>query len=297
MRLKCAALSSAAVLLAPATLADSLFVPLPTDYESSLKRLVDLSMRTTHGPTSGEGDGMLRYEHGLYPPDQAELDLPELRSASPLAALQWSNRWRELIVAAFGGTREMSEYWESGDTTSGAPLFSVLSIGDELLQSDGRRRTIVNERLVSEAQPTVGRALTFASGGGGSSGGGGGGGGSSSGGQADVGEQTPSPIVQPDSLPPAPTTNNPGGSAPPSTPAPTEPVVDPDRVFVLNINEVEWVNPAFNQSPPPPMPDGREPGDDSGASVAIAIPTPTAVGLGAAGLLACGARMRRRGLI
>jgi hypothetical protein len=261
--------------------------------------LTDVAMATTHGPTSGEGVGLMRYDTGLYPPPTIDLNLPELRSASPIAALRWSTRWREIIESVYGGDREMVDYWEQGASAQGQPMFSVLSIGESLLNGDGARRVAPAMRDVERTSSGYSNAISFARGGGGAGGGGGGAGGQPLplfGGFPVEDFTPPGPIIDPGTLPPAiPPT------APPTVSAPEVPTipVDPPR-FVFNVGGIEWVNPNFNRNPPPPLSDDSNgpfdnaPGFAPGAP--LAIPTPSAVGLGAAGLMAIGAGMRRRRL-
>lgn len=295
----CAIVAATVVVCAGGARGAVVFEPAPSNFENTLLMLAGASMKSTVGPVSVEGDGVLRYTTGLFPPETIELDLPELRSASPLDALRWSNRWREIIEGVFGGEREMVNYWEQGATIQGEPIFSVLHVGDAFLSSDNGRSP---SAVIDAGGPSGGvtRAVQFARGG--ASGGGGGGGGSPfspfAGPVVNPQPSTPgAPIVDPGSLPPSPGGGESGGDA--TGEAPVEPPsIEPPR-FGLNFGEIEWVDPTFNRTPAPPRPangDGNPfEGEDGGPlNAPIAIPTPTAVGLGCAGLLAIGARSRRR---
>jgi hypothetical protein len=298
-RSTCASVAALLSICAGGAVGGVVFEPAPSNFENALLMLAGASMRSTVGPVSVEGDGVLRYTTGLYPPETIELNLPELRSASPLDALRWSNRWREIIEGTFGGEREMVNYWEQGATIQGEPLFSVLHVGDAFLSSDnGRSPATFSD--ADGASVGVGRAVQFARGGAAGGGGGGGGGGGSStspfAAPANPQPSTPSaPVIDPNVLPPS----GGSGSGDSTGEAPAGgPATQPPR-FGLSFGEIEWVNPTFNRTPAPPRPENGDgnPFDDqdgSGAGSPIAIPTPTAVGLGFAGLLAIGVSSRRR---
>ncbi len=286
--------------LSPLASAGSVSLPVASEFESSMRMLTDIAMSTTHGPTSGEGVGLLRYDTGLYPPATIDLDLPELRSSSPIDALRWSNRWREIIESVYGGDREMVNYWEQGAAAQGDPMFSVLNSDPSALLSEGpRRSTLASARIEGPGGRGYTRAISIAQG---ASISGGGGGGQPlpaiSNALMPDDSTIPEPIVDPVVLPPV----TPTAPAPvePEPEAPTTPV-DPPRL-VFNFDGIEWVNPNFNQNPPPPYSDDDDddgPFDNGplgGSTAPLAIPTPSAVGLGAAGLLAIGACSRRRKL-
>ncbi len=285
----CAALGSLAT-------AGPVNLPVAAEFESSMRMLTDIAMGTTHGPTSGEGVGMFRYDTGLYPPETIDLDLPELRGASPLAALRWSTRWREIIESVYGGDREMVNYWEQGAAAQGDAMFSVLGADSSLLSGDAPRRVMLASNRIDGPGQGYARAMTFATGPSIS----GGGGGQPLPRLESLGADDftiPEPIVDPVTLPPV------EPQPAPVEPEPEAPVapVDPPRL-VFNFDGIEWVNPNFNQNPPPPYSDDDDddgPFDNGplgGSTAPLAIPTPSAVGLGAAGLLAIGACTRRRKL-
>ncbi len=295
----CASIATLFALSAGCAFGAVAFEPPPSDFENTLLMLAGASMTSTVGPVSVEGDGVLRYGTGLYPPETIDLNLPELRSASPLEALRWSNRWREMIEGVFGGEREMVNYWEQGSTLQGEPLFSVLRLGDDFLNSEnGRTASMFIES--SGPQGGVVRAVEFARGGGGGSGGGGGLPFNPFAGTPNPQPSSPTaPIIDPDTLPPS----VPGAGSPdPTGEAPVEPPPSEPPRFGLNFGEIEWVDPIFNRTPAPPRPDNGDgnpfDGDDGNRPVnaPLAIPSPTAVGLGLAGLMTLGAASRRRRL-
>jgi hypothetical protein len=267
----------------------------PSEFESSMLMLTDVAMAMTHGPTSGEGVGLLRHDTGLYPPPTIDLNLPELRSASPIAALRWSNRWREVIESVYGGDREMVDYWTQGAAAQSEPVFSVLHIGESLLNGDGSRRPAPAMRDIEQSGGGYASAISFARGSGGGGGGGGGGGqplppfGSFPNDITSPGDSA-GPVTLPPAIPPAPA---------PSPVLPEEPAPGTPPRFVVSFGGLDWVNPNFNQNPPPvgderPPNNGDSPGFAPGSPVAI--PTPSAIGFGAAGLLAMAAGLRRRRL-
>lgn len=299
-RSTCASVAALLAIASSGAIGGVVFEPAPSNFENALLMLAGASMQSTVGPVSVEGDGVLRYTSGLYPPETIELNLPELRSASPLDALRWSNRWREIIESTFGGEREMVNYWEQGATVQGEPLFSVLRVGDDFLNSENGRTP--STALDDPRGPTggVARAMAFARGGSGGSGGGGGGGSPFNPFASPANPQPTSPgapIVDPGVLPPPNGGND--GSGDPTGEAPVEtPTTQPPR-FGLSFGEIEWVDPTFNRTPAPARPENGDgnpfDGEDGFAPNApVAIPTPTAMGLGLGGLLAIGASSRRR---
>lgn len=271
--------------------------PQLSTYNDALLVLTGASMQTTVGPVSTEGDGVFRYATGLYPPPVQDLDLPTLRSASPLAALLWANRWEQIINGVFGGEREMVDYWREGAAPQGVPVFSVLRLGQDFLNADNGHTTSL--ALASSSQGGVARAAAFARGGAGGGGGGGGAGGL----PLDLEPGPIGPIVRPGQLPPPSNPGRPSGgggggggsSSGGGNGGGGGTVVLPDepKQIVINVGDVDWDDPDFNTNPPPTTTPGQG-GVNEEPSRIVAIPTPTAVGLGAAGLLALGGRLRRR---
>lgn len=314
----------------PGALAGAVVDLAALDFESSLLRFTGAAMKTTHGPVVTEGDGVLRYTTGLYPPETIDLDLPQLRGSSALEALRWSNRWRQLLSSVYLGGEDMVDYWAQG-VAGQESVAGALGLEEHVLSP----RTFAAMRPEPLSSHGAFGRSTAVGGAGGAGGGGGGGGGGPSGALSLLPptqiDPLPDggPVVEPGDIPdnsgsgprprprprprPSPTGNAPGapgaGGNDPGSPGnpgvpggevpvdpvdpPLPPVPPPGSSSGWTIDDLlkgGWEDPGFSGPPRPPV--GIEPGGPG----LVAVPIPSAVGLGAAGLLALGARLRRRAL-